>query len=108
VIERADKLVCSERVIVARMDATEMLRYFARMQALSVLDAARIAACSAAESATSRAARSAAWSAVWSAGRSAARSAARSATWSAARSATWSAARAEFNALVAECFEAYL
>jgi hypothetical protein len=31
-----DKLVCTERTIVARMDAAEMLRYFARMQALSV------------------------------------------------------------------------
>jgi hypothetical protein len=32
-----DKLVCSERTIIARMDFSEPLRYFARMQALSVI-----------------------------------------------------------------------
>ena len=32
-----DKGVCSRRKIIARMDATELLRYFARMQALSVV-----------------------------------------------------------------------
>ena len=31
-----DKLVCTERTIIARMDATEMLRYFTRMQAVLV------------------------------------------------------------------------
>ena len=37
VIEHDDKLVCSQRTIIARVDAEEMLRYFARMQALSVV-----------------------------------------------------------------------
>ena len=32
-----DKIVCSERTIIARMDFSEPLRYFARMQALSVI-----------------------------------------------------------------------
>jgi hypothetical protein len=32
-----DKLVCRRRRIVARMDATELLRYFARMRAVSVI-----------------------------------------------------------------------
>ena len=32
-----DKGICSRRKIIARMDATELLRYFARMQALSVI-----------------------------------------------------------------------
>ena len=32
-----DKLVCTERTIIARMDFSEPLRYFARMQALSVI-----------------------------------------------------------------------
>ena len=32
-----DKGVCSRRKIIARMDATELLHYFARMQALSVI-----------------------------------------------------------------------
>jgi hypothetical protein len=35
--EKADKLVCQRRRIVARMDAAEMLCYFARMQALAVV-----------------------------------------------------------------------
>ena len=38
VIEQNDKLVCSERRILVRMEATEMLRYYARMQALSIID----------------------------------------------------------------------
>ena len=33
-----DKGVCRRRKIITRFDATEILRYFARMQALSVLD----------------------------------------------------------------------
>src|SRR6516225_11282791 len=32
-----DKLVCTERTILARMDAAPLLREFARMQALSVV-----------------------------------------------------------------------
>jgi hypothetical protein len=32
-----DKLVCVRRTILARMDATDMLRYYARMRALSVV-----------------------------------------------------------------------
>ena len=38
VTEEADKLVCSRRKIIARMDAESLLRYFSRMQALSVVD----------------------------------------------------------------------
>ena len=34
---QSDKLVCTERTIIARMDAEQLLRYFARQQALSVL-----------------------------------------------------------------------
>ena len=102
-----DKLACTRRTILQRMDATEMLRYYARMQALSVIhlypndtddvvfdylmtgdETLRGAAYSAAYSAASSAASSAAWGA------------AKSAAWS----AEWSAARADFNALVSECF----
>ena len=36
IIHRDDKLVATERTIICRMDAEEMLRYYARMQALSV------------------------------------------------------------------------
>ena len=118
-----DKLCATERMIICRMDATELLRYFARMQALSVVhswDAPDVvldwlmtgdtsiqnAAWSAAWSAAGSAAGSAAWSAAgsaWSAW-SAAWSAAGSVAWSAAGSA-WSAARDDFNLLINECFE---
>ncbi len=37
ILYQSDKLVCTERVIVTRMDATPLLRYFARQQALSVV-----------------------------------------------------------------------
>jgi len=36
IVEQSDKLVCRERRILVRADLTETLRYFARMQALSV------------------------------------------------------------------------
>jgi hypothetical protein len=119
VAEDDDKLVCRKRRIVARMDATEMLRYFARMQAVSVIHlwdapdvvcdylitgdgairaAARAAAWDAGDAAWAAAwaagaagdaARGAAWAAAWAAG-AAARGAARAAAWGAA----WDAARA--------------
>ena len=82
------------------MDATEMLRFYARMQALSVIhlypngsdtvvfdylmtgdEALRAAAWAAAEAETRVAARAAAWA------------------------AAWAAANKEFDALVFECFE---
>jgi hypothetical protein len=82
VLHDHDKLVCSERTIVARMDATDMLRYSARMQAASVAH-------------------------LWDApdvvldylmtGDEVLRAA--------ARDAAWAAARADFNALVYECFD---
>ena len=89
IIEQDDKLVCSRRRIVVRMDAEEMLRYFARMQALSV-------------------------SHLWDipdivieflvTGDSSLMKAAREAAWFAARDA----AREDFNNLVYECFEDWL
>jgi hypothetical protein len=126
IVERdKDKGVCTRRKIIARGDATEALRYFARMQAISVLDnwekepdqgvlewlltgdkaawsAARSAAESAAKawSAAESAARSAAWSAAEAryAARYAARSAAESAAWSAARSAAEARSAARYAA----------
>ena len=100
-----NKLVCMERRIVMRMDATNLLRFFARMQALSVshlyesLDVVTEFLLTGDESLRS-VARSAARSAAWSAARSAAESAAESAARSAARSAAWSAAWADFDCLV--------
>ena len=117
-----DKGVCSRRRIVARMDATELLRYFARMQALSVLDlwdteppevvcdylmtgdardAGRAAAWGAARAAAWGAARAAAWDAARDAASDAAWDAARAAAWGAAWDAAWDA----FDELVYESFE---
>jgi hypothetical protein len=85
-----DKIACSERTIIARMDATDVLRYFARMQALSVVH-------------------------LWDApdvvldylmtGDDAKRAAALAAAWEAASAAAWGDARDYFASLVYECFE---
>ena len=85
IIQASDKLVCTERTIIARMDASEMLRFYARMQALSVVH-------------------------LWDApevvfdylmtGNEAIRAA--------ASAAAWDAARIDFNSLVVECFSEFL
>lgn len=109
-----DKFVSTRRRIIARMDATEMLRYYARMQALSIVhlwdapgvvldylmtgdESIQSAAYSAAKLAVGFAAVLAAGFAAWSAVESAA--------GFAAGSAVWSASRQDFNTLVYECFE---
>lgn len=124
IVYTEDKIVCTERTIVARMDATELLRYFARMQALSVVhlwDAPDVVldylmtADESIRTAARTAARAAAWAAwsaaqdavrdaAWAAARDAAREAARAAAWSAARAA----ARKEFNKIVEDAFKDYL
>ena len=83
--ERDDKLVCRERRIVARIDATGTLRQFARQCASDVLhlwDAPKIVRQYLATG--DEAIRPAASEAAWAAARDAARDAARSAAWSAA------------------------
>ena len=115
-----DKLVCTKRRIVARMDATDMLRYFARMQALSVVhlwdapdvvldylmtgdESIRAAAWAAARDGAR--ARAAAWeAAAWDAARAAAWDAAWDAAGAAAWAAAWAVARRDFATLVHECF----
>ena len=114
IIQSTDKLVCTERTIIRRLDATDGLRYFARMQALSVIHlypgepANDVIDYLFGDDTAWSAARSAAWSAAESAARSAARSAAESAAWPAVRSAAWSAARSAardmWNSLVREAF----
>ena len=127
-----DKLVCSRRMIVARMDATEMLRYFARMQALSVVHlwnapdvvldylmsgdesireavfgvvcTERATVCAAARAAACTSATEAAADSAWSA----AMVAAPNYALGSARAAMTEAARKDFNSLVRECFEAFL
>ena len=113
IIHGNDKLVCTERTIIARCDATPGLRYFARMQALSVahlweplevvLDYL-MTGDEAIRGAAWGAARDAARDAAWDAARDAALDAARAAALDAARDA----ARAEFTALVREAFGDFL
>lgn len=119
--EGDDKLVCRRRRIVARFDATEMLRAFARQCALDVvhlwsapqvvLDYLRTG-----DESLRDAASSAAWAAARDAASSTALAAAVSAAWAAALDAEWAAARAaavaaavvaqraKFNALVSAKF----
>src|SRR5574343_1759928 len=129
VAEEYDKLVCRRRRIVARFDATDMLRLFARQCALDVIhlwdapqvvrdylttgdeslrdgtrDAAWAAARAAARDAAWEAARDAARAAAWDAARDAAWEAARNAAWEAAWDAARNAQRERFARLVADEF----
>ena len=109
VIEHDDKLVCSQRRIIAHMDATDMLRYFARMQALSVVhlwDAPDVVLDYLMTGDESL--RAAAWAAAWDAAWYAAGAAAGDAAWDAAGAAARAAARQDFADLVNECFEQFL
>ncbi len=119
--EDGDKLVCRRRLIVARFDATDILRAFARQCALDVIhlwdapqvvrdyltgddslrDAARDDAWAA--RAAAWAARAAARDAAWDAARDA-RDAAWDAAWDAARDAARDAQRERFARLVADEF----
>ena len=94
IVKGNDKLVCSQRKIICRMDATEMLHYFARMQALSVIhlypngtDDVVFDYLMTGDEAL----RAAAWDASCAA--------------IASGAATWDAARRDFNELVYECFD---
>jgi len=126
VTEEDDKLVCRRRRIIERAGITETLRYYARMQALSVIhlyddppdvvldylmtgdesirDAAWAAARDAARDAARAAARAAARDAAWDAARAAAWAAAWAAARDAAGAAAWAAAGTEFDALIYEQF----
>jgi hypothetical protein len=133
VLHNSDKLVCTERTILARMDAEPLLRYYARQQALSVVhlwdapqvvldylmgDDAALAAAGAAAWAAARddvvdvvnraAARAVAWAAVWSPATYAARAAVADAAWAAAGNSARAVARHEFNDLVRESFADFL
>jgi len=103
IIHEGDKSVASRRKIVATIDATDLLRKFARTVALKVIhlwDAPAVvreyletgdeSKSDAAWAAARDAARAAAWAAAWDAASDAARAAARVA----ARAAAWDAARA--------------
>ena len=105
IAEESDKLVCRRRRIVQRLDATEGLRYFARMQALSVVhlwDAPDVVM-DYLMTGDDRL-RAAAWAAASDAARAAARAAAWAAAWAAAMDAAMDAAQSEWTDLVAEAF----
>ena len=101
VIMGDDKGVCSRRKIIARMDATELLRFYARMQAVKVLEywdtEPPEVVCDYLMTGD-ESIRAAAWAA--------ARDAARDAAGAAAGAAAW--AWAEFDSLVFESFAEFL
>jgi hypothetical protein len=94
--EGENKGVSSRRKIIARMDATELLRYFARMQALSVIhlneDLCNSEVICDYLMTGDESLRDAAWDAAWAAARAAARAA--GAAGAAAKAAARAAARA--------------
>ena len=103
IIYGEDKAVASQRMIIARFDATDLLRKFARDCALDVIhlwaapDVVR-KYLETGDEALRAAARAAAWAAAWAADRdaawAAAGDAARAAAWAAAGAAAWDAAEA--------------
>lgn len=100
ILHESDKLVCTERTIIVRMDAEPLLRYYARQQAISVVhlwDAPQVVLDFLAGD---DALRAAAWAA--------ARAAAGDAAFAAAESAAAAAESADFDALVFEAFEDWL
>ena len=117
ILQQSDKLVCTERIIIKRIDATVLLWYFARMQALKVVhlweapqvvldylmtgdESIRDDAWNAAWDAARDTARDTAWYSAYAAARdaaldaacAAARDAALDAACAAARNAAWGAA----------------
>ena len=115
ILDGGDKGVAQRRRIVQRMDATELLRYFARMQALSVIHLWRadppdvvLDYLMTGDDGIRAAARAAAWAAAEADAeadaRAAARAAAGAAVGAAACDAASAASAADFNALVYECF----
>lgn len=112
----SDKIVCRRRRIVVRMDTTEMLWHFARMQALSVVhlweapDVMLDYLMTGKESIrhAARAARAAGAAGAAEAAGAAARAAAGAAGAAGAARAARAAAGNEFNALVYECFDDWL
>lgn len=97
--EEHDKLVCRRRTIVASVDATGLLREFARKCALYVIhlwDAPGVVRryLETGDESLRASAEAAEWEAAWRAEWEAARRAAWGTAWAAARDAAWAAARA--------------
>ena len=107
IIEGGGKVVASRRRIVKRIDATGLLRSFARAEALSVIhlwDAPPIVReyLESGDESKREAARAAAWAAAGEAARAAAGAAAWEAAGEVAWEVAWEASRSRFNALVKE------
>ena len=108
------KILCRRRRIIARMDATEVLWYFARMQAVSVLDL--WTACPpdvVLDYLMTGADMDAAYSAsvsvsAWASASASASVSAWARAWARARASASASASESFNALVYECFEDWL
>lgn len=101
VLHGDDKSCATERTYIARIDATDVLRRFARLCALDVVhlwDAPEVVICYLRTGDESI--RAAAWDATWAATWAAARDAARAAAWDATRAA----ARRRFGRMVREAF----
>ena len=104
-----NKGICSRRKIVKRGDMTELLRYFSRQQALSVVhlwDAPDVVLdyLMTGDESARAAARDAVWAAAWGAARAVARAAAWDAPWDAAGDAAGEAQREYFLMLIEEAF----
>ena len=101
IIHQDDKLVCSKRVIVASIDATDLLRSFARAEALTVahlwdMPAAVREYLETGREDLSAAASAAAWDAAWDA--------AWAPAWAAAWAPAWAARRIRFTVAVHAAF----
>ena len=119
--EQPDKLVCSRRRIIVRMDATELCRYFARQSALSVshlwADADDpddtvlewlVCGDEAQRASVWDSARASVWDSAWVSAWASAWVSARGAAWDSAWASARGAFKNEFTQLVYECFEDYL
>jgi hypothetical protein len=110
--EHDDKFVCRRRRIIERADISETLRYYARMQALSVIHLYHEPAdvvldyLMTGDESLRAAASGAAWAAAWAAARDAASGAAWAAAWAAALAAAWDAASAAASAAARDDFDA--
>ncbi len=114
ILSQSDKVVAKRRRIIRRIDATELLREFARACALDVIhlwDAPPIIReyLETGREEIREAAREVAWGAVWEAARGAAWEATREAAWEAAWGVAWGVAwgayRSQFNVKVTRAFE---
>ena len=117
--EPEDKIACTERRIIVRMDAEPLLRHFSRQQALSVVDMLGdnppdvvLDWLMTGDESIRESARASAWASAWASARASARASAWASAWASALDSAWASAldsaRADFAALVNEAFEDWL